>query len=377
MDFRRSNNRRRRNLLEEREAAPRRRKRTKAALPAPIYADAALDENQPPLTDLIFRWDLTFAGSILLAAASVGGLIALDMAAPGWSEALGGLDLSALRLSGGGTLAAWLKSALLALAVGFCLLIYQVRRYKTDDYRGTYLIWLWAAASLLLASVDCAVDLQGIARRVLVRLTQTPLHADGAAWGAIAVAVFYTPLVLRLSLEVWPSKPALIALGVAAALHAVATFIGLQLPGMERFEGEAWVVGGGIVLGHWFLFLAVAFYARFVYFDAQGLYARADADAELDEEDDDEEEDDEEEEATEKKTASTGSGVTIHRSEPTTASSSPTTFRRFDSSSTPSPSSSSAKSQSDDEDDDDDSSTSGGRQLSKAERKRLRRLGKL
>jgi len=384
MDFRRSSQqRRRRNLLDERDAAPRRRRKAKAALPAPVYTDAALDENQPPITGLILKWDLTFLGLAILAAATVAGLIALDVSSPGWSESLGGMDLAPLRLAGGGTLAAWLKSALLALSFGTCLLIYQVRRYKTDDYRGAYLIWMWAAASLALAGVDCAVDLQGVARRVLVHVTQTPIHAEGSVWGTIVVAALYLPLVLRLSLEVWSSKPALLALLFAGALHAAASLIGLQLPGVERFDGEAWAVGGGIVLGHWFLFISFALYARYVYFDAQGLYVSVAADLDEEEEED---EDEEEEEVEEKPKASTApAGVSIHRSDLDTSKTPPaTTYRRFDSGSTSTPAPSSANSRRDDEEDEDDeedssstSTTFGGRKLTKAERKKLRRQGKL
>src|SRR5690606_3952739 len=64
-----------------------------------------------------------------------------------------------LRLARPDSFGAWLRSALLVLAALTSLLVYQLRRYRNDDYRGSYRIWPPVIILIAISSVDGIVGL--------------------------------------------------------------------------------------------------------------------------------------------------------------------------------------------------------------------------
>ena len=61
----------------------------------------------------------------------------------------GGAPVAALDLAAKGSLGCWFSSLLLLAAAAVAILVYAVRRHRTDDYQGRYRIWLWAAGLLV------------------------------------------------------------------------------------------------------------------------------------------------------------------------------------------------------------------------------------
>ena len=52
-----------------------------------------------------------------------------------------------------GSLASWFASTLLMWTAAGAVLTFLIRRHRTDDYRGSYYVWLWATIALVLASI--------------------------------------------------------------------------------------------------------------------------------------------------------------------------------------------------------------------------------
>jgi hypothetical protein len=144
-----------------------------------------------------------------------------------------------------------------------------------DDYRGRYRVWLWVAGALAWASLDAATGIHdavglGIAFIAGTSLDSTSLAAACTmSWLAI-YALLFGVLTIRAALEIWPSLPAFCAVCVATLCY----FLG-GLAELEIFTSEsplvASVIGSTLVmLAHVAVASSVLLYARHVHLDAQG-----------------------------------------------------------------------------------------------------------
>ena len=239
---------------------------------APRYSDAAGVENHPQITDFVPRQYRTIALLVLVGAASAGALGAVNYfaALPDGSAKAGQTAAFIYGVASG--VAAWVAAIVLLLSAAGCSLIHSIRRHRVDDYRGRYRIWLAAGAACLLLSLNSVAGLHGVMALVLSNATGWTALRDGAIWW---VAVGLLPLgwiFVRALLDA--SECRLAAALVIAATMAYATgasaFFGALSNVVPTIEA---VLSGGasILLGHWLLFAAVVSYARFVVLDAQGL----------------------------------------------------------------------------------------------------------
>jgi len=235
------------------------------------YGDAAFMDQQPRLTDLVPR---RLGGFILLLAAGlavVAGLLGLYA----WMPEIAGMTtdgrVAAFDLDGEGSLAVWFSSMTLALAGLVAILVFTVRRHRTDDYPGRYRVWLWAATCWFLLSIDETSSLHEGFKEMMVMLTGTRVFGDGSIWW---VAVYFfllgsvgTRLLVDMR-ESWLSSGAL--LGTAACyVVAVAAQLGWILP--ESGALGVMLEEGAEMVGNLMLLLAMGLHARHVILDAQGL----------------------------------------------------------------------------------------------------------
>ena len=93
--------------------------------------------------------------------------------------------LAMFDLPAAGSLGTWFSSLLLLAATMVALVVYGIRRHKTDDYHGRYRIWLWAALGMLLTATDVAANLHEGFRDLMTAATGTRLLGDGSVWWAI------------------------------------------------------------------------------------------------------------------------------------------------------------------------------------------------
>jgi hypothetical protein len=181
--------------------------------------------------------------------------------------------VAALDLSAKGSLGCWFSSLLLLAASAAAMLVYSVRRHRTDDYQGRYRIWLPAAAICFLLATDQAASLREAFRDLMVVLTGTPLQGDGALWWAIFYTLVFGAIGSRLLMDMRPSLPSIGLLLTAAIAHTLAV-VG-RLSGILAEDSHRMLyLTGAEMLGNLSLLAALTVYARYVILDAEGSLLR-------------------------------------------------------------------------------------------------------
>jgi hypothetical protein len=285
MDFRRSGqlDERRRRVLRDELAQPADSETDDAAPsggasakgPVRAYSPAVLDERQPRITDLLPVRPLWTAIAILLAVTAVAAIECAHIYSR-TTPVVGGEHLAAADAAERGSIAAWFSSLTLAAGALLALVAFNIRRHRVDDYRGKYRVWLWTAAALAWGSLDAATGLHSALGLILARLAvQTAGDATALAatttisWLALYGLLFGT-LAIRLAIEVWSSVPALTALAIAALAYFLSGMATLDmLPASGPLVASV-VQSLILLIAPVALVSAVALFARHVYLDATG-----------------------------------------------------------------------------------------------------------
>lgn len=175
-----------------------------------------------------------------------------------------------LRLDRPDSLGTWFSAALMATTAASALLVYQLRRYRTDDYRGHYRLWPVAIVISLLASIDAVSDLVGwFGAAVDVALAERDVLA-GADWVRLLLAVGGAAFGLRLLGELSRCRTAAISAVLALGLLGVAPAVRWNLLRLEPAASLTWVpiallAGRAVLLG------TVVIYLRMLYREVRNL----------------------------------------------------------------------------------------------------------
>jgi hypothetical protein len=262
--------RRRRNLAEELATENASSATSTPAKPAgkgERYTASGRREHRRHTSDFIPRHGFSLAAWLTSGLVIVAGLVVGYLKVG--SDASGSIGLGALLdASQGGSLAGWFSSLLFILAAAGSVLVYSIRRHRTDDYRGSYRLWLWCAAAWMMMSVDATANLHTPFSTAMARMTGWSMLGGGIWWIGVWGSVL-TILALRLLLEVRECRTATLGFTLVFSLWAasLATDYG-WLPGSEYAALEA--IGGRLV-GQVMLLFSVAYYARHVLLDAEGM----------------------------------------------------------------------------------------------------------
>ncbi len=283
MEFRRGGHRgerRRRVLIDEPAASEptgksqpaQRRSATATPATGPVqrYSDAALSPHQPQVTDLIptRRWsNLVLLMLLLACAAGIEALYGyLALGHTPYDVAL----FPAIDLGTRGNVATWFSSSLLATCGLFGLLTYQIRRHRTDDYRGRYRMWCWLVPLFMLASIDQVAGFQESVRAALLHIGGIPEYADAQLVWVASIALMAGAVGGRLIIEMRSCR--LASLMLLISLAGLATVGATQLGWLWSDASVFRVMAiSGLTMGaHIALLMAILLYARFVYRDASG-----------------------------------------------------------------------------------------------------------
>ena len=253
-------------------ASPRKRRSGKGWLgKSKNYGDAEFLDEQPRVTDLVPMRLLPIAAWFCGACGCVAGLESLYAGVPQIASAAGQHRIAAFDLAARGSLATWFSSLLLLLATLAAILVYAIRRHKSDDYHGRYRIWIWAAFCWTLMSVDEVANLHEAFRDVMVRFCGTPLVGDGSVWWVIFGFFLFGAVGLRLLVDMWPCRASCAALILASLSYALATGCHFGLVVAGEGSRQVMVAAGAKMAGHLLLLLAIVLHGRHVILDAQGL----------------------------------------------------------------------------------------------------------
>jgi hypothetical protein len=296
MEFRRSgqSNQRRRRVLKEdtssaaaeeaAEATPRRRRRGGGATQRP-YTDAALVEHQARVTDLIPKRPWTLLVLILSSLLAVTFVQALYAHRHWGAKLVGEHNLSALDPTTRGSLSAWLSSALLGLAAVACVSVFSIRRHRIDDYKGRYRLWLSLAVVCLLASIDATTDLHAVARHALEVVASryaggTSLGEYTRFWWVAFNLVMVVVISGRMSIEMRRSVGASAWVVAAAASYTMVGALELDYVSASSPFTLILMQSSAKMAGDAALLFAIGTYARYVFLDSQGILAQRRAERE-------------------------------------------------------------------------------------------------
>ncbi len=228
------------------------------------YAQAALPQNQRPITDLIpTRWTMV-ALLVLIGTLAIAAVEGAHYYLPQVLSEVVGRAYAA-------ELTAWLGSTFAVMAAGMSLLVYAVRRHKVDDYNGRYRIWLWAAACWMLLGASAVVGLDELGRLLLVQATGWTGPANGAVWAIAPLGSIVLVMGIRLILDMRESRLST-GVFVSAGVVATASIVMKNDWIVIADPRTATMVQSGLsMVAYLLLLVSTSLHGRHIVRDAQGL----------------------------------------------------------------------------------------------------------
>lgn len=126
-----------------------------------------------------------------------------------------------LRLDRPDAFGSWVRSVFLAAAAFTAVLVYQLRRYRNDDFRGSYRIWPPVIVLIAIASIDSICGIVPWCGELIDLVLGRRVALAGSDWIRIALTVGGAALSLRLVAEVRRSKLAVCMMVAAACCFAI------------------------------------------------------------------------------------------------------------------------------------------------------------
>lgn len=141
--------------------------------------------------------------AVALALGLLAGLLCLGhYAAVAWPPLADHPELSRpLRLDRPDSLGSWVTCVLSLTSTGVCLLIYQLRRYRTDDFQGHYRIWRWVLLVMLLTGLQSLVRLDAWFGAAVDAVIGRRAVMAGQDWVRIVLTLGGAAMALRLLAE--------------------------------------------------------------------------------------------------------------------------------------------------------------------------------
>ena len=237
------------------------------------YGKAEFLEQQPYAAKLIPTRGLVFVVLLGLGIGVVAALELLYLWVPQITHSAS-RRIAAFDLSGPGSLATWFRSILAAWAGVWAILVYSIRRFKVDDYRGRYRIWLWVALACWLMSLDQTAQLRWAFRDLMVATTGVPVSGTGAFWWIVPYVLISAAVGVPLLAEMRPSRLSTTTIVLAALCYLLATAARFDWFVVDDQRQRVMIEHGAIVFGNFLFFIAITLYSRHVLLDAQGLLRR-------------------------------------------------------------------------------------------------------
>lgn len=243
--------------------------RPKAVRKSKSYPDDALASRQMRLTDLLPVRIWAIFSIVCLGFVAATGIHFAHLHRDLLNDRFGAAA-SIFDVQTQGSLGRGLSVLLIAGAMFSSFLIYSLRRHKMDDYRGHYGIWLWVAIVLTMLTGSEFTGITGLVEATLERIAPVGLLSRLPLIIHTIVALGALLFLARLGAEMQRCRSALAVLallvasvGLVVALEAGWRPKGLEIP-EELLALHARLASRGL------LFLMLMVYGRYTRLDAQG-----------------------------------------------------------------------------------------------------------
>ncbi len=262
--------RRRRVLREEARPGGTPRKRRSAGGDR-LFSEAALERNQPRITDFLPQTKMSVFKVFALGFGLVACVESLYALREQYLLKVRQLDSSWLNLDGARNLTSCVAVVMLIAATVTATLVFHIRRYRMDDYRGRYRIWYPVIGLLAMAAADVMThahaSIHGLAMSVSPNLpVRTP-----AAWGILAWLLLGGLFFLRAVVDARKCKAAVLCWLLSASGLSCAAAMKLELLQVSSGHFQAMARTSAYLLGLHFLAFGLLLYARHLFLHAQGV----------------------------------------------------------------------------------------------------------
>jgi len=237
---------------------------------ANLYADAAKVENHRRLSDLIPRRMSIVSVLAVLGGAAIGSLVALHH----WARTSSGALATALDLERHGSIGRWLGATWMLTAAAISLLLFSLRRHKQSDYHGRYRVWLWTALAAVGMSLCSAAPVHQVMAEQLAMRTAWQLPGGTLLFWLLPLGGLLAVLAVRLLLEIRTSRLALTALLLAMVCHAAGLTLSHTGGAVLSESVSVLAAGGSQMAGHFLLLLGLLLFARHVLLEIEGRLPR-------------------------------------------------------------------------------------------------------
>ena len=178
-----------------------------------------------------------------------------------------------LRLDSPTSFGRWVGATLMGLAACTSFLIYQLRRYRADDYRGKYRIWRPVIAMLLLLSIDSIANVLDWSGAIIDAVMSGNAPMAGADWIRLALCIAGFALTIRMVIEMRQSP--LAAGWLVVGTLAVSSRLPIRWHFIEPSPMMAVIIdGAGPLVGRAAIFIAMLTFLRSVYRDVRRMEER-------------------------------------------------------------------------------------------------------
>lgn len=206
------------------------------------------------------RSTLLITSALILGVAC--SLVAAHWAAASWPPLAYRSELARpLRLDRPDSFGSWCRAAFLMAAAATALLVYQLRRYRNDDFRGSYRIWPPVIVLVALASVDSIARLTPWLGELIDWSLGRRVALAGGDWIRIVLTVGGAALAIRMLAELRHSKAATALTLLTTLLLALPLAAGWQI--LQVDSPARWLlVTSAPLLASATLWLAFGIYLR-------------------------------------------------------------------------------------------------------------------
>ncbi|MEO1524078.1 MAG: hypothetical protein AAFX06_01520 [Planctomycetota bacterium] len=166
--------------------------------------------------------------------------------------------------------ASWWLSAVLLLSTATSLLIYQLRRHRSDDYRGHYRLWRLTMCVMFVIGISSTVGLLSWFGALVDLVVGDRAALSGERWLRILVDVAGIILTMRLVAEVYRCRAALVPLLAGAALIGYAEAAVWNLVAIDNAFKSTLVIAAPL-LGFSAFLIASTSYLRLLYRQARNI----------------------------------------------------------------------------------------------------------
>lgn len=209
----------------------------------------------------------------IMGMASIAGLLSLHVYHEQWEATIGAGALDSFDLAQRGNLASWFLSVFMIWGAMLSLVVFSIRKHRVDDYRGGYRVWITTALAFVCSAMVLTTGLTTSLNATLFHLTQWPSESAASLWALIVFGPILSGLVLRMLFELRESRLATLSLGVAVFCISAGSAVSMGILTPHSFEPK--VAASGLLLAGYFqVVFAAAAYSRFVLLDAQGMITR-------------------------------------------------------------------------------------------------------